>query len=82
MKSTIVKTITYYQKTLSPDHGWLKVRYPYGYCRHYPSCSEYTKQAVIHNGSLKGLSLGVKRVLRCNPFVQPSIDMSYKKESI
>ena len=34
-----------YQKTLSPDHGWLKYRHPYGFCHFYPSCSEYAKQA-------------------------------------
>jgi len=79
MKNILVVSIHAYQKTLSPDHGILKARYPYGFCRHYPTCSEYTKLAIQENGSLKGTLLGFKRVARCNPFVQPSVDLSYKK---
>ena len=74
MKTLIVFLIVLYQKTLSPDHGPLKVRYPHGFCRFYPSCSEYTKQAVIKYGSLKGLYLGVIRIFKCNPFVGPRVD--------
>ncbi len=37
-------------------------------CRFYPSCSEYTLQAVVKYGVLKGGWLGVKRILRCHPF--------------
>ncbi len=40
---------------------------PYQICRFYPSCSEYTLQAVTRYGLLKGLLLGVKRILRCHP---------------
>lgn len=82
MKNVLVSTITVYQKTLSPDHGVFKSRYPYGYCRFYPSCSEYAKLAIIHNGSIKGSALAAKRIARCNPFVKPAIDLSYKKESL
>lgn len=37
-------------------------------CRFHPTCSEYTKQALAHYGLIKGLFLGFKRILRCNPF--------------
>lgn len=37
-------------------------------CRFYPTCSEYTKQAIIKYGPLKGGFLGIKRILRCHPF--------------
>ncbi|MCL5996267.1 MAG: membrane protein insertion efficiency factor YidD [Chloroflexi bacterium] len=37
-------------------------------CRFYPSCSEYTLQAVAKYGVFKGGWLGVKRILRCHPF--------------
>ncbi len=73
-KNLTVAAIVFYQRVLSPDHSWLKSSFPYGYCRHYPSCSEYTKQAVINFGLIKGLWLGTKRVARCNPFVQPTVD--------
>ena len=37
-------------------------------CRFYPTCSEYTKQAIIKYGILKGGFLGLKRILKCHPF--------------
>ncbi|MBQ7126554.1 membrane protein insertion efficiency factor YidD [bacterium] len=36
-------------------------------CRFYPTCSEYTKQAIIKYGIFKGSYLGIKRILRCHP---------------
>ena len=37
-------------------------------CRHIPTCSQYTIEAISKYGSIKGLYLGFKRILRCNPF--------------
>lgn len=37
-------------------------------CRHVPTCSEYTIQALQRHGPLKGLWLGIWRILRCNPW--------------
>ena len=64
----LLKVIRLYQRTLSPDHGTMRSRYPYGYCRFYPSCSEYSYQAVERYGALKGAWLAVLRILRCNPW--------------
>lgn len=66
-KKLVVWLIVLYQRTLSPDHGLLKFFYPAGVCRFTPSCSEYTKAAVMKYGVLRGISLGVKRVGRCRP---------------
>lgn len=74
-KNLVIGLIGLYQVTLSPDHGWFKARYPHGFCRFYPSCSEYTKQTIIKFGLLKGGYLGFKRILKCNPFIQPAIDL-------
>jgi putative membrane protein insertion efficiency factor len=49
-----------YQLVLSPVFGPA--------CRFYPSCSEYTFQAIQHYGLFKGFQLGVRRLLRCHPF--------------
>jgi putative membrane protein insertion efficiency factor len=43
-------------------------------CRFYPSCSEYTWQAVSRFGALKGCWMGLLRILRCNPFVEGGYD--------
>ncbi len=37
-------------------------------CRFYPSCSQYTYEALSKYGVLKGLCLGLKRILCCHPF--------------
>ncbi len=60
MKSVILLFIMFYRKYLSP-------LFPRS-CRYYPTCSEYIFQAVQKFGAKKGLLLGVKRILRCNPF--------------
>lgn len=37
-------------------------------CRFYPSCSEYTYQAIEKYGTLRGGWMGVRRIVRCNPW--------------
>ena len=43
-------------------------------CVFYPTCSEYTKQAVEKYGALKGARLGFLRILRCHPWQKNRID--------
>ena len=43
-------------------------------CRFYPTCSEYTKQAIEKYGFLKGCWLGLKRICRCHPFNKGGYD--------
>ncbi len=64
----VVFFIKIYQKTLSPDHGPLRVFYPYGCCRFTPSCSEYGSEAIKRYGVIKGGIKTAWRILRCNPF--------------
>ncbi len=37
-------------------------------CQFQPTCSEYTKQAIIKYGLLRGGIIGSIRIVRCNPF--------------
>ncbi len=64
----VLKLIKLYQKTLSFDHGLMKVFFPNGYCKYYPTCSEYGYQSIEKKGILKGGIMTIWRILRCNPF--------------
>ncbi|MGE0187980.1 MAG: membrane protein insertion efficiency factor YidD [Steroidobacteraceae bacterium] len=60
MRYFLSNLITAYRYLISP---WLGSN-----CRFYPSCSCYAHQALLEHGSMKGLWLGVRRVLRCHPW--------------
>ena len=64
----IIGFIRFYQKTLSFDHGFLKIFYPHGFCRFRPTCSEYAIDALTKYGLTKGTLKSAWRVLRCNPW--------------
>lgn len=37
-------------------------------CRFYPSCSQYTAEAIERHGFARGVLRGAQRLLRCHPF--------------
>jgi putative membrane protein insertion efficiency factor len=37
-------------------------------CRFYPTCSQYSKQALEKYGLIKGILFTVLRLLKCHPF--------------
>ena len=43
-------------------------------CRFTPTCSTYAVEAVEKYGAFKGTWLGVKRILRCQPFCKGGFD--------
>ena len=43
-------------------------------CRFHPTCSEYTRQAIVKYGFLKGSAMGAWRICRCHPFSQGGHD--------
>lgn len=43
-------------------------------CRFYPTCSEYTRQAIVKYGAFKGIWLGAKRIVKCHPFNEGGYD--------
>jgi len=54
-------------------YQWISLGLP-PKCRFYPSCSEYTAQAIQQHGVLPGIGLGAKRILKCHPFHPGGID--------
>jgi len=77
---TAVAIIGAYQQVLSPDHGILTLFWGKNRCRFYPSCSEYTAQALRQYGLFQGIVVSLKRILRCHPWSQGGHDpVKYQK---
>ena len=60
-----------YQKILSPLLG--------PRCRFYPSCCQYTLEAIQEWGLAKGILLGARRLSRCHPLNEGGYDPVPKK---
>lgn len=63
MKKILIWLIEQYQHHIS---RWLTSKNIN--CKFYPTCSEYTKQAIKKYGALKGCRMGLIRIIKCNPF--------------
>jgi putative membrane protein insertion efficiency factor len=67
MKNIVLFLIRCYQILISPLLG--------RNCRFYPTCSNYTYEAIKKHGLLRGLFLGGKRLLKCHPFHPGGVDL-------
>jgi uncharacterized protein len=65
-RRAILAPIRLYQRVISPA---LPKR-----CKYYPSCSEYSAQAIRTHGIARGLVLAAWRLLRCNPWSHGGVD--------
>ncbi|HNP08551.1 MAG TPA: membrane protein insertion efficiency factor YidD [Cyclobacteriaceae bacterium] len=73
-KKILIFPVRFYQLTISPLLG--------AHCRHTPSCSQYTIEAIQEWGPIKGAWLGMKRIGRCHPWGTSGYDpVPKKKES-
>ena len=60
LQRLVILPISFYQRAVSP-------LLPPA-CRYTPTCSQYMVEAVQKHGALKGLYLGIRRILRCHPW--------------
>ncbi|MAR65316.1 MAG: membrane protein insertion efficiency factor YidD [Flammeovirgaceae bacterium] len=60
IRKILILPIIFYQKFISPLLGIS--------CRYNPSCSQYSKEAILKYGLIKGFYLSFKRILKCHPW--------------
>ncbi len=60
MKLFLLLLLRAYQYTLRPLLG--------ANCRFYPSCSDYSREAIERYGALRGSWLAARRIARCHPY--------------
>jgi hypothetical protein len=66
MRRLILALIGAYQRWVSPLLP--------SSCRFHPTCSEYTRQAILRYGAARGLWMGLKRITRCQPLCAGGFD--------
>ncbi len=66
MKKILILGIKSYRKYISP------LKRPC--CIFYPTCSQYTLEAIEKYGAIKGSIMGIRRILRCHPYNKGGFD--------
>ena len=66
MRELVIASLRFYKRWISPVLP--------SACRFYPTCSEYMLQAVERHGVVRGVGMGLRRLLRCHPFHAGGID--------
>ncbi|MCL4305656.1 membrane protein insertion efficiency factor YidD [bacterium] len=67
MSWLVIQLIRAYQATLGPHLG--------GRCRFHPSCSEYAIEAFKKKGFVVGLTLSLRRIVKCGPWHPGGVDL-------
>ena len=70
MKHILILILRGYQKFISP--------YFAPRCKYYPTCSQYSIDAIREYGSLRGVAMTAWRLVRCNPFSHGGVDYAVK----
>lgn len=73
----LIGSIRFYQKALSPDHGWIRVlrSSQIQVCGYYPTCSEYAIAAIEKYGPYRGFVRALRRVFSCHPWQKKHVDL-------
>ena len=66
MKHLLIMCVRLYQKTIG------RVKPPC--CRFYPTCSDYTIEALSRHGIVTGLCFSLRRIGRCHPWNPGGVD--------
>jgi hypothetical protein len=66
MKALLLALLRAYQYLLSPWIG--------GSCRYWPTCSEYSREAIETHGAARGSYMTVARLARCHPYGAGGVD--------
>ncbi|MEZ4674103.1 MAG: membrane protein insertion efficiency factor YidD [Caldilineaceae bacterium] len=66
MRCITLKLIRIYQSFISPLLG--------SNCRFYPTCSQYTYEAIERYGFRRGGWMGIQRIARCHPWNKGGFD--------
>ncbi|MEK7096791.1 MAG: membrane protein insertion efficiency factor YidD [Patescibacteria group bacterium] len=75
MKIVILKLIRFYQRTELFRGALAKQLFlSESACHFTPTCSDYTYEAVEKYGAIKGLFIGLKRIIRCHPWNKGGFD--------
>ena len=72
-KHILINLIKIYQIIISPLFG--------GNCRFYPTCSNYSIEALKEYGFFIGLKLIFLRLIKCHPWGGSGIDMLPRKNA-
>ena len=74
----LINLIKFYRYFISPLFG--------NNCRFLPTCSEYFIESLKTHGTLRGVYLGFRRILKCHPIKilggRSGLDLVPKKENI
>ncbi|MBU1006101.1 MAG: membrane protein insertion efficiency factor YidD [Candidatus Omnitrophica bacterium] len=70
LKNIVKNSISLYRNYISP--------FTLCKCRYYPTCSQYTLEAIDDKGVAIGLLKGIARILKCNPLFPGGYD-PYKR---
>ena len=66
MQWLVVQALRLYKAFLSPALP--------SACRFYPTCSDYTREAVERYGAARGIWMGIRRLARCHPLCAGGFD--------